>query len=155
MSHSEPDSPHPSFERTPAADLWRHTLSQIPSVFGRLVYLQSLRDSNTGLYHHHGIEAIFGHAEANRAMRQSHELAFAEWLEFRLERQKTDLELYVAGLEPERRTVVEAWSRLEPYRSLPPDSARLVERELFLADLETLLSLMRNELGVASPDRDA
>jgi len=155
VSHTAPDSPHPSFPRTPAADLWRHTLSQIPSLFGRLVYLHSLRDPNTGRYHHHGLEAIFGHAEANHAIQQSHELVFAEWLEFHLEQQKADLELYVAGLEPERRTVVEAWSRLEPYRSLPPDPARPVEKELFLADLETLLSLMRNELGVASPDPDA
>lgn len=155
MRPTGPDSPHSSFQRTPAADLWRHTLSQIPSIFGRLVYLHSLRDSNTGLYHHHGLEAIFGQMEANRAMEHSHEQVFAEWLEFHLEQQKADLEIYVAGLEPERRTVVEAWSRLEPYRSLPPDSARSVERELFLADLETLLTLMRNELGVSSPDPDA
>ncbi len=138
-----------------ASDLWRHTLSQIPSLFGRLVYLSSLRDPNTGLYQHHGLATVFGEEEANSAMRLSHEESFAQWLEFSLDRQKSDLELYVAGLEPERKRVVETWSRLEPYRNLPPASAKAVEKSLFLTDLETLLSLMRNELGVVSTDPTA
>ena len=36
------------FDRSAAADLWRNTLSQIPTTFGRLIYLASLRDQNTG-----------------------------------------------------------------------------------------------------------
>ncbi|MBS1829963.1 MAG: hypothetical protein JST93_31985 [Acidobacteria bacterium] len=138
-----------------APDLWRHTLSQIPSQFGRLVYLSSLRDANTGQYRHHGLAAVFGEEEANRAMQLSHEEAFATWLEWGLEQQKEDLELYVAGLEPERKKVVETWSRLEPYRNLAPAGCEGVEKALFLDDLETLLSLMRNELGVVSPDPGA
>jgi hypothetical protein len=142
-------SPQSALPRGPAADLWRHTLSQIPSTFGKLVYLASLRDTNTAEYLHHGLAAVFGHDEANKAMRQSHEEAFHEWLQFSLEQQRLDLELYVAGLEPARSKIVATWTKLEPYRNLPPDSAREVEKELFLGDLETLLSLMRNETGAA------
>ena len=138
-----------------ARDLWRHTLSQLPSQFGRLVYLSSLRDPNTGRYNHHGLAAIFGEEEANAAMRQSHEEIFAMWLESNMAQQKEDLDLYVAGLEPERKRVVETWTRLEPYRNLPPAAADPLEKKLFLTDLETLLSLMRNEPGVFSPDPGA
>lgn len=138
-----------------AADLWQRTLSQIPSTFGRLVYLASLRDPNSGEYRHHGFAAVFGWEQAGHAMAESHDRLFAEWLSYSLEQQKGDLELYVSGLEPERRRVVETWSLIEPYRGVVPGAATALERELFLADLDALLSLMRNELGVSLPDRDA
>jgi len=138
-----------------AADLWQRTLSQVPSTFGRLVYLATLRDPNSGEYRHHGFAAVFGWEQAGHAMRESHERLFGEWLSYSLQQQKVDLELYVSGLEPERRRVVETWSQIEPYRGIVPASTSGLERELFLADLDALLSLMRNELGVSSPDPDA
>src|SRR5690349_17560104 len=125
MKSDVPNSKQPG---DASRDLWRHTLTQIPSMFGRLVYLASLRDSNTGEYQHHGLATVFGSEEANLAMKNSHEEVFATWLTYGLEAQKIDLHLYVAGLEPERKTVVENWTKLEPYRSLPPDTALSVER---------------------------
>ena len=79
-------------ERTAPADLWRNTLSQIPTVFGKLVYLSSLRNPVTGKYEHHGLSLVFGADEASRALRKSHAQAFAESLSFDLERQKADLD---------------------------------------------------------------
>ena len=142
-------------ERSAGSDLWRNTLSEIPTLFGRLVYLSSLRDQNTGRYQHYGLAKVFGEEEADRALRESHWETFSEWLCFRLERQKVDLDLYLSGLEDNRRTVVETWIRLGPYRNLVPVEARDVERRLYLADLETLLELLKNEYAVASPDPDA
>jgi hypothetical protein len=147
--------PKGSLERGATPDLWRNTLSQIPSVFGRLVYLCSLRDQNTGAYQHYGLAQVFGDAEADRVLRDSHEKAFGEWLCFTLEQQKADLDLYLSGLEGNRRTILETWVRLAPYRNLLPSSAREVERQLYLGDLETILELLKGEYGVASPDPDA
>lgn len=144
-----------TLERGAAPDLWRNTLSQIPTVFGRLVYLCSLRDQNTGTYQHYGLSQVFGRAEAERALRESHRQAFAEWLCFTLEQQKADLDLYLAGLGGERKTILETWIRLAPYRNLVPSTITDVERTLYLADLETILELLRGEYGVASPDPDA
>lgn len=141
--------------RGAAADLWRHTLVQIPTLFGRLVYLSSLRDANDGRYVHHGLSAVFGEEEADQAMRDSHREVFSQWLELTLPQQKDDLETYVRGLDAERKRVVEVWSRIAPYLSLPPATALQVERDLFLADLEALLSLLRNELGVSFADPTA
>jgi hypothetical protein len=141
--------------RGPAADLWRNTLSQIPSVFGRLAYLSSLRDANTGRYEHHGLAMMFGAEQADQALRDSHDATFQEWLNFAIEQQKEDLDLYFSGLENDRRVVLEAWTKLGSYRNLLPESVRGIERELYLADLEALLSLLRRESGVASPDPDA
>jgi hypothetical protein len=147
--------PKGTLERGAAPDLWRHTLSQIPSVFGRLVYLSTLRDPNSGLYQHYGLAQVSGEQEADRVLRQSHEQAFAEWLCFNLEQQKADLDLYLSGLDGNRRTILDTWIRLTPYRALVPSLARDVERRLYLTDLETILDLLRNEYGVACPDPDA
>lgn len=144
-----------SLERGAAADLWRHTLSKIPSVFGRLVYLSSLRDPNTGRYQHYGLAQMFGEEQADRTLRASHEQAFQQWLSFTLQQQRADLEMYLAGLNGNLRTILETWTRVAPYRSLAPTSVREVERRLYVADLETILELLKNECGVACPDPDA
>jgi hypothetical protein len=142
-------------DRSAAADLWRHTLSQIPSVFGRLVYLSSLRDTNNNCYEHHGFAQTFGEQVSDGTLRKSHSDAFSEWLGFTLDEQQADLDLYLSELGSEKRTVVEAWLRLTPYRHLVPGTIREVERQLYLTDFETLLTLLKNEYGVSSPDPDA
>ena len=142
-------------DRGAPADLWRNTLTQIPSVFGRLVYLCSLRDANTGAYEHYGLAQIFGPQAAEEALRESHQQVFLEWLGYGLEEQKADLDLYLAGLEGDRRTVLETWIRIAPYQNLVPSTVREAERHLYLRDLETILELLRVECGVASPDPDA
>jgi hypothetical protein len=92
---------------------------------------------------------------ADEALRASHQQVFAEWLGYGLEQQKADLDLYLAGLDGDRRTIVDTWIRLAPYRNLVPSAVRDVERELYVKDLEILLELLRSECGVASPDPDA
>ena len=137
------------------SDLWRNTLSQIPSVFGRLVYLSSLRNQNNGAYEHHGLALVFGLEEASKALRKSHSQAFTEWLSFNIEQQKADIELYLSALFEDKATVLETWLRLTPYKNLLPGSVRSVERRLYLGDLRAILELLRNECDVAAPDQDA
>ncbi len=129
----------------PVEDLWRRTLSQIPTLYGRLVYLSSLRNANSGHYEHHGLKLVFGEEAADRALRDSHDRVFRQWLTLNLEQQKADLDLYLSSLPTKRKVLAENWLRLSPYRSLSPVSASGPERNLFLCDLEILLTLLRNE----------
>lgn len=142
-------------ERDAISDLWRNTLAQIPSVFGRMVYLAALRDTNSGQYEHHGLALIFGGGEADRALRRTHIQTFSEWLCFNIEQQKADLDLYLSALYDDRPHVIETWLRLEPFRSLAPSSATKAETDLYLSDFRLLLELLRNEYGVAVQDPDA
>ncbi|MBI1896698.1 MAG: hypothetical protein HYZ57_20585 [Acidobacteria bacterium] len=141
-------------ERGAVADLWRHTLSHIPAMFGRLVYLSSLRNIHTGKYEHHGLSLVFGDLEADRALRRSHAEAFNEWLDYSLEQQKADLALYLSSLAGDRRSIVDNWARLQPYRNFVPASAREVERRLYLSDFETLLHILKTEFGLSRRDED-
>ncbi len=149
------ERPRATLERGAVPDVWRRTLSQIETVFGRLVYLSGLRDSNTGRYEHHGLALVFGDNEADRALRDSHLNTFTEWLSFNLEKQKADLDLYLSHLTARKRTAVETWLRLKPYRNLIPTRSTEPERMLYLTDFEALLELLRNEYGVADPNSDA
>jgi len=143
-----------ALDRSAASDLWRNTLSQIPSVFGRMVYLASLRNPNSGRYEHHGLALIFGEDEANKALKKSHSQLFAEWLSFNVEQQKADLDLYISGLFEDKRVVVETWLKLAPYRNLIPTTVRGVERRLYIADLTALMELLKNAYAAGAPDRD-
>ena len=143
------------FDRSASADIWRNTVSQIPTVFGRLVYLAALRNPNNGCYEHHGLALVFGEDEADKALRSSHNAVFADWLLFNMEQQKADLDLYISSLFEDKRVVVATWLRLEPFRNLLPASVRGVERRLYIADFTVLLELLKAAYGVAGPDPNA
>jgi|SRR5579871_2807124 len=133
-----------SLERSAAADLWKHTLSKIPTVYGRLTYLASLRDPNSGVYRHHGLSTAFGREESGKALKASHEQAFAEWLNLPLAERSMDLAAYLASLDDPPNEAINHWLRTKTYLNQVPTSARAVERELFYRDLEMLLTLVKN-----------
>ena len=131
--------------RNASEDLWRRTVSQIPSVYGRLVYLGGRRNSDTGKYEHHGLAAMFDENLADHALRESHWHEFRQWLNFDLEQQRADLELYLAEQPTTRRTLLETWLRLAPFRAVIPISASPADRDLFLGEFELLLRILLNE----------
>ncbi len=127
---------------SPAGELWRRTLSRIPTLFGRLVYLSSLRNGNSGTYEHLGFAQRFTKADAARTLKLSHEASFADWLSFSIEEQKADLDRYLVELDEDRATVLANWRLVPPFANLIPASARQAERDLFLGDMLLVMALM-------------
>jgi hypothetical protein len=140
------DSGAESRARRPAAEAWRATLSRIPTLFGRLVFLSALRDVNTGRYHHESLDAL-AKDDADRTLRNSHQQVFQQWISSGLAEQKSDLDEYLDTAGGPRYALA--------YRNLVPASAREVERQLYLTDLETLLELLRFEHGAVFSAPDA
>lgn len=134
---------------------WKRTLSAIPTLIGRIAYLSSLRNVNSGSYEHFGLAQRIGADEVDRILRRSHMNVFQEWLCFGLERQKEELEEYFSGVEGDKREVISSWSTLEPWNNWVPGESRDVERKLFNADLAVVLELVRVEYGVSSRDPDS
>ena len=137
-------------DRDAGGVLWRRTLSQIPSLFGRLAWLASLRNPNTGLYEHHGLAVLFGKDGSNKALRLSHLACCREWLNSSLRDQMADLRLHLAMQAEQSGEVLENWKELGYWRTILPASIRAAERQLYLAEVETLLTVLRNE---AAADR--
>lgn len=114
-------------------------LARISGAFARLGYLASLRNSATGQYFEESLAKLVGQKAADRTLCNCHHQAFSEWLGFSLELQKSDLDECLAPLtEP---------VNVLQYIHLVPPTAREVERQLYLTDLETLLELLNSEYG--------
>ena len=128
-------------------DVWQRTLAQIATTFGKVAHLASLRNENSGQYEHFGLAQLYSDEEADRVLGLSHHQVFREWLNFPLEEQRQDLENYLASIEGERKTVLQTWLTLTPYKNLLPVGAVEAERLLYISDLELILELMRNELS--------
>jgi len=140
---------------TAAAESWQRTLSAIPTVIGRVVYLSSLRNAHTGSYEHVGLAQRMGEDGVDRVVRRSHVSVFQEWLCFGLEKQKDELEEYFSELEGDKREIISNWLALEPWNNWVPGDSRDVERKLFSADLAVILELIRVDYGVSSRDPDS
>jgi len=120
-----------------AVALEQEILDRIPSAFGRLAFLASLRDETTGRYKHHRLAGIISDDGADKLLCEMHDGIFADWLNRTLEQQKADLDLYLSRVGIDIRAV------RDTYSTLAPASATEVESRLFLSDLEILLELRK------------
>ena len=142
-------------EQRLATEAWARHFLQIPSSYGRLVYLAALRDPDTGRYEHYGTEDT-SRAAVNRNLRDLHERVFRDWISLSLEKKMADVELYIAGIDRvDRAEIIDAWLRLTPYKNLVPASIQGPERQRHVSDFEAILGLLKNVYGVASPDPSA
>jgi hypothetical protein len=132
-------------------ELVRGALSMIPTCYGRLVYLTSLRDANTGRYDHYLYEEMFGDDLAQAGLEAAHIRSYREWVAMNLEQKRADLYLYLLSLSSDKRHVLQTWLVTSPYRSLVPLHTQPVERDVFLSDMQALLALLMNECGVDGP----
>jgi hypothetical protein len=134
--------PKGTLERSAAADLWKNTLSRVPTAYGRLAYLVSLRDPNSGIYRHHGLAGVFGRDESTRALQESHERTFHDWLELDLETKTADLRKYIGGLEDPPDAVLRFLAATTRNDLQLPESARPSERRLFHREIEAILTVL-------------
>lgn len=140
-------------EREPLADLWKNTLSRIPTVTGRMVYLSGLRDPNSGAYRHHGLSQSFGREESGRALLESHQQLFGEWLRLPLAAKFSDLKTYFETLEQGSAGVAASWLRLNFPATMSPVRASRAERALFLHEMALLLETIRNQFDAGGLPR--
>ena len=84
---------------------------------------------------------LLSQEDTDRTLCNSHHQVFSEWLGFSLSEQKSDLDDYLNVAGSPRDAL--------HYRDLVPPTARDVERQLYLTDLETLLELLKYEHGGA------
>jgi hypothetical protein len=126
-------------------DFTARTLAALPTEFGKLLYLASLRDFSSGNYVHAGLTARYSCESVQQALGFCHEEVFMRILEMPLEQQEWDLRACVAGLEGEFWGKLRRWRESEFYRLLIPPNAPPYLREIFLANVGALLDVVLEE----------
>jgi len=121
------------------------TLANIPGLYGRLVYVASLRDLSSGRYEHAGLAALYPEEALQQALQVCHEQIFERLLETPLPEQERDLRLCLAGMEGGLRASIDHWRRLESYRMLMPEQSPDYLKELFCSNLRALLEILQGE----------
>jgi hypothetical protein len=124
-------------------DLLNRTLSTISCDLGRLIYLASTRDYNTGSYYHEGLSNRFSLDVARKALEIAHRQAFYKVSAFSLEELVSDLEAYLRSTRENPQECLRAWQKLEPYRVAIPTEVNLTVARLFTSNLRLALAILR------------
>jgi len=132
-------------------DFTSRTLLAIPSDYGRLIYVASLRDLASAHYHHEGLAAVFPEGAVQQALAYCHEELFAKILETPLEQQEWDLRTCLTGFEGEFWEIVDRWRELEFYRMLVPLGLPGYLRDLFCSNLRALLAVFAEDRAILQP----
>lgn len=133
-------------------DLISRTLSRITSEIGRLIYLASTRDYNSGSYHHEGLGTRFTSEAACAALSTAHHEVFWRLATFSLEDLVCDLESYVQSLNDLRGELLRTWQELEPYRVAIPLDADPIAVQLLLSNIKLGLEVLRIRQAKESPN---
>lgn len=133
------------------ADLLERSLSTISCDLGRLIYLASTRDYNTGSYHHEGLAVRFQPDAAREALKTAHEQIFLRIAGQSLEELVAQLEKYLDASRQDVSEVLRAWQRLEPYRIAIPMAANATVARFFLSNIRLAVAIVRHRQEQASP----
>ncbi len=137
-----PETKHVDIE--PAArDLWNRTLARLPGDIGRLVYLASSRDLNTGNYSHDGLAFHFSESVASKAMAACHAEIFDRLVLFSLEKLIEELQNYMSSTEERPRQVLHSWTHLGSYRVTIPSECDELAAEIFFSNVKIALAILQ------------
>lgn len=124
-------------------DVVNRSLSRIPCELGRLIYLASTREYNTGHYHHEGLADRFGPDAAKKALEIAHRQAFYKVSAYSLEALVEELEKYLGSTKENPLECLRAWQKLEPYRIAAPADVNATVARLFTSNLRLALAILR------------
>jgi hypothetical protein len=133
-----------SFQRNRAVieDFSSRTLAAIPTDFGRLCYIHSLKDTATGRYEHEGLASLYSEGAVEAALSHCHEELFARILETPLREQERDLDAFLGSAGEQYWNAVDGWQEDRSFEAMCPEGLPTYLKDLFRSNLGALLAVL-------------
>ena len=131
--------------RSVIEDFSSQTLKAISSVFGRLYYVNSLKDSISGRYEHDGLTSLYPENAVQAALSHCHEELFCRILETPLSEQERDLKACLGSAGEQYWDVVESWQKDRDFQTMCPEGLPEYLRDLFCSNMGALLAIFTSD----------
>jgi hypothetical protein len=122
-------------------DFSSQTLAAISSDFGRLYYISSLKDSDSGRYEHDGLMSLYPETAVQTGLSHCHEELFSRILETPLSDQERDLRECLNSAGDKCWDVVESWRETRYFREMCPQGLPDYLHDLFCSNMGALLAI--------------
>lgn len=142
------------FDHLDCAQSVAFVLGKIHTRFGKLAYVVALLDTESAIRYRRQLSSSYGEEVVESVLRERHQQLFTEWLLMTLDAQKTDLSEYLLRKNIDRSAGLERWISQILNDKFVPDSTIGPSRDLFWADLQTVLMLIRFKASVAGMDEE-
>jgi len=120
-------------------------LAPIPSEFGRLADVATLRDVTSGHYHHPALEEVYPESAVHQALLYCHEELFEKVVRTPLHLQEWDLRTHFARMDAPVAEIAFRWLEIEHFRSFVPMGTAPHLRDLFLSNTRAVLCRLGQE----------
>jgi len=122
-------------------DFSSQTLAAISSDFGRLYYVSSLKNSDSGRYEHDGLMSLYPENAVQTGLSHCHEELFSRILETPLRDQERDLRECLNSAGEKYWDLVENWRETRYFREMCPVGLPDYLNDLFCSNMGALLAI--------------
>lgn len=129
-----------------AEDIRLRTLGKIPRTLDRFIYLSSMRDYNTGLYHHEGLAGRYSPEVACEALADCHREVYRQLLTCSLQDLVVQMEGYIESSQTPARDFIAVWRKVEPYRVAVPVETDSFASEFLFSNFRIALAIVEQRL---------
>jgi hypothetical protein len=122
-------------------DFSSQTLAAIPTDFGRLYYVSSLKDTQRDRYRHDGLASLYPDTAVQAALAHCHEELFSKILETPLKDQRLDLGRCLGSAGEKYWEIIESWRENHSFQEMCPQGVPEYLHELFCSNINVLLAI--------------